>query len=101
MSFRRRRFSEAIERQLDLFERENADLLVRMEEARRAHGAAAREDAEESYSEFLDLVEIATDELGEMRDAFAGVLDEDSADEYEAAFDRAYRKRFPLLRAGG
>lgn len=101
MSFRRRRFSEAIERQLDLFERESAELLTRIERARRVHRAAAREDAEESYSELLDLVEIATDELGEMRDAFAAVLEEDAADEYEAAFDRAFRKRFPLLRAGG
>jgi hypothetical protein len=101
LSFRRRRFGEAIERQLDLFERENAALLARIEEARRVHRAADREEAEERYSEFLDLVEIATDELGEMRDAFAAVLEEDAADEYAAAFDRAFRKRFPLLRAGG
>jgi hypothetical protein len=99
--FRRRRFGEAIERQLDLFERENAELLARIDGARSVHQAAERDEAEERYSEFLDLVELATDELGEMRDSFAAVLDEEAAEEYAAAFDRAFRKRFPLLRAGG
>ena len=100
MSFRRRRFAEAIERQLDLFEVESGELLERIELARSAY-ATADEDPEERYSEFLDLVELATDELEEMRDAFAATLDDDAAGEYEAAFDRAFRKRFPLLRAGG
>jgi hypothetical protein len=100
MIFRRRRFADAIGRQLDLFARENAELLERIESARAAY-AEARDEPEERYSEFLDLVEIATDELSELRDAFAGTLDEDAADEYEAAFDAAFRKRFPVLRAGG
>jgi hypothetical protein len=98
--FRRRRFAEAIDRQLDLFERENAELLARIDEAQAAYSAAS-EDPEELYSAFLDLVEIATDELEEMRDAFAATLDEDAEEEYAAAFDRALRKRFPSLRAGG
>lgn len=98
---RRRRFAEAIERQLELFERESSELLTRIDEARNAHGAADREDAEERYSELLDLVELATDELEEMRDAFAAVLAEDAAEEYTAAFDRAARTRFPVLRAAG
>lgn len=101
MIFRRRRFAEAIERQLELFERESSELLARIDDARRVYAAAERDDAEERYSEFLDLVEIATDELDEMRDAFAAVLEEDTAEKYTAAFDRAARKRFPALRAGG
>lgn len=101
MIFRRRRFAEAIERQLDLFERDNTELLARIESAQDVHRTAERDEAEERYSEFLDLVELATDELGEMRDSFAAALDEDAAEEYEAAFDRAFRKRFPVLRAGG
>ena len=99
--FGRRRFADAIARQLDLFEAENAALLRRIEEARALHREADRDDAEERYSEFLDLVELATDELAEMRDAFAAMLDEDAAEEYEAAFERAFRKRFPVLRAAG
>lgn len=101
MSFRRRRFAEAIGRQLDLFAQQNADLLRRCDEAQRAYDAAEREDAQERWSEYLDLVEIATDELEEMRDAFAGTLEETVAVEYESAFDRAARKRFPLLRSSG
>lgn len=100
MIFGRRRFGDAIDRQLDLFGHENSELLDRIERARAAY-ADAGEDPEERYSEFLDLVEIATDELGEMRDAFAATLDEDAAEEYTAAFERSFRKRFPLLRAGG
>jgi hypothetical protein len=96
--FGRRRFAEAIERQLDLFERENADLLRRCDEAERAYDEAERDEAEERYSELLDLVEIAVDELDEMRDAFAATLEEDAADEYEAAFGKAVRKRFPRFR---
>jgi hypothetical protein len=98
--FRKRRFAEAIDRQLDLFERENAELLARIENARAAY-ATAGEEPEELYSEFLDLVEIATEELEELRDAFATTLEEDAKEEYTAAFDRAFRKRFPALRAGG
>jgi flagellar motility protein MotE (MotC chaperone) len=98
--FRRRRFAEAIERQLDLFERDSAELLERIEAARAAY-AEAGEDPEERYSEFLDLVELATDELEEMRDAYAATLDDEAAEEYEGAFDRAFRKRFPILRTGG
>ncbi len=101
MIFRRRRFAEAIDRQLDLFAEENVDLLRRCDEAQRAYDAAEREEAQERWSEYLDLVEIATDELEEMRDAFAATLDEAVAEEYEAGFDKAVRKRFPILRAGG
>jgi hypothetical protein len=93
--FGRRRFAEAIERQLDLFEDENADLLRRCDEAERAYDEAERDEAEERYSEFLDLVEIAVDELNEMRDSFAATLDAEAAEEYESAFGRAVRKRFP------
>lgn len=101
MIFRRRRFADAIGRQLDLFETENAALLDRIEKAQAVHREADREDAEERYSEFLDLVELATDELEEMREAFAATLAEDAVEEYEAAFHRAARKRFPILRAAG
>jgi hypothetical protein len=98
--FRSRRFEDAIERQLDLFERDSAELLKRIEDARAAY-TSADDDPEEHYSEFLDLVELATDELEEMRDTFAATLGDDAAEEYEQAFDRAFRKRFPILRAGG
>jgi hypothetical protein len=91
----RRRFSRVIERQLDLFERENADLIRRCVLAERAYDGAERDEAEARYSEYLDLVEIGVDELAEMRDAYTATLDEDAAEAYEAAFARAVRKRLP------
>lgn len=100
MIFRRRRFADAIERQLDVFEQDSAELLGRIEDARTAY-AEAGEDPEERYSEFLDLVQLAADELEQMRDTYAATLDDEAAEEYEHAFDRAFRKRFPILRAGG
>ena len=100
MIFPSRRFADAIERQLDLFERGSAELLKRIEDARTAY-TSADDEPEERYSEFLDLVELATDELDELRDTFAASLDDDAAEEYEQAFDRAFRKRFPILRAAG
>ena len=100
MIFGRRRFADAVERQLDLFEHENAELLERIADARDAYSGAA-DEPEERYSELLDLVEIATDELEEMRDVYAAALDGEAAEEYGDSFDRAFRKRFPILRAGG
>ena len=101
MRFRRRHFADAVERQLDLFARDNEELLRRCEQAERDYDAAETEDAEARYSEYVDLVEIAADELEELRDAFAAALPEDTAEEYEREFDRAARKRFAMLRALG
>ena len=101
MRFRRRRFADAVERQLDLFAGDNEELLRRCEQAEREYAAAETEDAEARYSEYVDLVEIAADELEELRDTFSATLPEDTAEEYERAFDRAARKRFAMLRALG
>ena len=97
----RRRFAEAIDRQLELFERDNSDLLHRCGQAQRAYDAAERDEAQERWAEYLDLVEIATEELEEMRDAFSATLEQSAAADYEAAFDRGVRKRLPVLRAAG
>ena len=61
----------------------------------RAYNDASREEAEERYGDFLDLVETGTDELTAMRDAYAQSLDEESADEYRDAFNHFVRKRLP------
>ena len=90
------RFADVIRRQLDLFEREEADLISECVEAERAYDAADREDAEERYSEYLDLVETGTELLAGLRDAFASTIeDEDAAEEYEETFNRAVVKRLP------
>lgn len=93
--FRRRRFTDLIRRQLDLFQEEEAELIADCVEAERAYNRADRDDAEELYGDYVDLVESGTEILADIRDSFARTLDEDTAGEYEAEFNRAVVKRLP------
>lgn len=93
--FRRRRFADLISRQLDLFEQEQAELIHDCVEAERAYDRADRDEAEERYGDYVDLVETGTELLADLRDAFKLTLDEGTAEEYEAAFNRAVVKRLP------
>ena len=92
---RRRRFADAIERQLDLFERDHAGLIADCRAALRGYDRAPRDEAEERYGDYVDLVETATELLGELRDGYARTLDEETAESYVAAFNRAVGKRLP------
>jgi hypothetical protein len=92
---RRRRFAEVISRQLDLFVRDNLDLIEACDTAERASDRAERDAAEERFGDYQELVEDGTEILAELRDNFASTLDEASAEEYEAAFNRAVEKRLP------
>lgn len=89
------RFAELIARQLDLFEQQDADFLRRVEDAERAYDAADREEAEEVYGRFQELVEHGTEALAEMRDAYAATLDPDDAEEYVAEFNQTVIDRLP------
>ena len=93
--FRRRRFADLISRQLDLFVREQAGLIRDCEDELRAYNRAPRDETEERYGDYVDLVETATELLADLRDNFAATLDEDAAEEYEDAFNRAVVKRLP------
>ena len=97
MRFRRDPFGDVIARQLDLFVEDEADLLEECREKFRSYERAPREDAEEAYGDFVDAVETATEALAEMRDRFGRTLEEDAAEAYEDAFNRAVRKRWPEL----
>jgi hypothetical protein len=92
---KKRRFSEVIARQLDLFVRDHLELLEECDEAERAYDRAERGEAEERFGDYQELVETGTEILADLRDNFAATLDEDSAEEYEAAFNRAVAKRLP------
>jgi hypothetical protein len=92
---RRARFSELIDRQLDLFEREQRGLIEDCVAAERAYNRADREEAEERYGDYVDLVETGTEILADLRDNFASTLDEASAEKYEDDFNRAVTKRLP------
>jgi len=91
----RRRFADVISRQLDLFVREQRGLIEDCVAAERAYDRADRDEAEQRYGDYVDLVETATEILAEIRDNFAQTLDDDAAQEYEAAFNRAVVKRLP------
>ncbi|MBA3347186.1 MAG: hypothetical protein H0T13_01360 [Actinobacteria bacterium] len=96
--FRRDRIAELVRRQLDLFAEDDAGLLAEAAEAERAYDAAEREDAEEAYGDFGLVLDSLADALAEIRDTYAGTLDEDAALAYESSFDRAAMERHPKLR---
>jgi hypothetical protein len=84
-----------IDRQLKLFAQEYAGLIADVNAAERAYDRAERDEAEERYGDYSDLVETATEVLADMRDHYASQLDEDADDTYSAAFNRAVLKRWP------
>ena len=93
--FTRHRFADVISRQLDLFEREHAELIRECDAAERAYDRAEREEAEERYGDYLDLVETGTELLADQRDHFASTLAEGVDEDYEGEFNRAVLKRLP------
>jgi hypothetical protein len=94
--FRRGRFAELISRQLDVFAEDEANgLFEEVREKKELYDRAERDEAEEAYGDYTDVVEAATEALADMRDRFARTLDEDTAEEYQHAFNRAVKKRWP------
>ena len=91
----RRRFGDLASRQLDIFEEEYGGLIRECEEAEEAYDKAPRDEAEERYGDYMDLVETGTEILAELRDNYARALEEDVAEEYQETFNRAVLKRFP------
>jgi hypothetical protein len=93
--FGRKRFADLIQRQLDLFEREHADVIEEAQERLELYNRAERDEAEELYGDYVDAVETGTELLADIRDAFKRTLDEGIDEEYEAEFNRAVGKRLP------
>jgi hypothetical protein len=93
--FRRQRYSDVIERQFELFRREQADLFREIEAAETKYDRAEREEAEELYGDYQDLVETGTEILADLRDNFASSLGERAAEQYEAEFNDAVRRDLP------
>jgi class 3 adenylate cyclase len=88
-------FEDVIRRQLDMFEEECADLIADCDAAVRAYDAAGRDEAEERYAEYLDLIETGTERLAELRDNLASTMTEIAAEDYEQEFNAAVQKRLP------
>ena len=91
----RRPFVDLVARQLDLFTSEHAGLIADVEAALAAYNRAPREEAEERYGDFLDLVETGTDELVELRENYSSSLERDAAEDYRNVFNAAVRRSLP------
>ena len=97
MIFRRRRgrFGELIDRQLDLFETDHADVLAEARAKLDRYNAADRDEAEEFYGDYVSAVETGTEILADIRDHFARTLDDDASEQFEREFNAAVGKRLP------
>ena len=93
MIFRRDRFRELVERQLDLFASET-DLLEEATDADAAWTSASADETEELYGDFQLVVDAIGEKLYDIRETYASTLEPGTADQYRTAFDRAARKRF-------
>jgi hypothetical protein len=96
MIFRRGRFHELVERQLDLFASET-DLLDEAAEADAAWSRADADETEELYGDYQLVVDAIGEELYDIRERYAATLAPGADDEYRATFDRVARKRFGPL----
>jgi hypothetical protein len=91
--FRRSRFAKLVETQLEVFVREHRDVLEEVGDRLRVYNAAARDEAEELYGDYVDAVETGTEILADMRDHYARTVDD--PDDYVRTFNRAVAKRLP------
>jgi hypothetical protein len=94
--FRRSRFRDLVERQLDLFESES-DLLDEAAEADAAWSRADAEESEELYGDYQLVVDAVGEALHDIRETYASTLEGAAAAEYRGAFDKAARERFGRL----
>ena len=95
--FGRGRFDELVRRQLDLFATAESTLLDEAAAADSAWTNAAAEESEELFGDYQLVVDAIGEALHDTRETYASSLDDETADEYRAAFDRAARKRFGRL----
>lgn len=95
--FRRGRFHDLVQRQLELFATDETSLLAEAEQADAAWTSADRDETEELYGDYQLVVDAIGERLYDIREAYAATLEEPAADEYRAAFDTAAAKRFRRL----
>ena len=87
-------FKKLVASQLDLFARENADLLKRISASLDEYNSAERDEAEELFGEYMDAHAVAAEILEEMRNHYARTLED--PEEYVSVFNRAVQKRWPV-----
>ena len=90
----RGRFGDLVERQLDLFEADEAALLSEAEDADTRWTNAAREETEELYGDYQLVVDQIAEQLLDIRETYASSLDERTGSRYRVEFNRAAVSRF-------
>jgi hypothetical protein len=93
MMFRRARFTQVIDAQLDLFEQDHRDVIDDADARLESYNRAGRGEAEELYGDYLDAVETGTEILADMRDHYAQSLED--SDGYLREFNQAVARRLP------
>ena len=91
--FRRARFAELIDSQLDLFERDQRVVIDETDARLEAYNRAGRDEAEELYGDYIDAVETGTEILADMRDHYAQSLEDPEG--YLREFNKAVARRLP------
>jgi hypothetical protein len=91
---RRGRFDDLVERQLDVFEEDEAALLTEAREADAAWTNADADDSEELYGDYQLVVDAIAESLHQIRETYAATLEGQTTADYRAAFDGAARHRF-------
>ena len=98
MIFRRGRFADVVARQLDVFAEDEAHgLLEEVRDAKGVYDRAEREEAEERYGDYVDVVEAATEALADMRWQYASTLDEAAPRSTRRRSTAPCSKRWPPL----
>jgi hypothetical protein len=92
--FGRGRFDDVVQRQLDLFDEDEAALLEEADEAEDIWTHAPREESEERYGEYQLVVDELASRLLDLRESYSSTLDEETAETYRRAFNRIAVKRF-------
>ncbi len=90
----RGRFGEVVQSQLDIFALADEPLLAEAAAADAAWTHAEREESEELFGDYQLVVDAIGQRLYDIRESYAGTLDQATADDYRAAFDRGALKRF-------
>jgi hypothetical protein len=90
----RGRFGDLVDRQLALFESDEAALLEEADDADARWTNAAREETEELYGDYQLVVDHVAELLLDIRETYASALDEGTASRYRTEFNRAALRRF-------
>jgi hypothetical protein len=93
----RARFGDIIARQLAMFQHDEHDLLLAVEQARVSYTHADAADAEQRYGDYMDLAEEAEDLLLALCDRYAETMAARDRLRYEREFWKAAERSLPSL----